>query len=578
MNRTTVAIAAGLFAAAVAVTVCAGCHRGDTGADEASSPSTEAAVPQQLQVEADPATLGTAEETLEVTGTVEARLGQDISAELGGRVTKVLADEGDLVQAGATVIQLDDDVYQAQLRQAQASLKAAQAQLRQAEQGTTLTDEQTQASIAQARAKVDAAQAQLAKARTATTLQDETTASRVKQAQAGLEAADAQLAEVKRGAREQERRRAETTVDQARAVVDQMERGVEQRRRLVDAGALSLEEFATYLTEFKVRKAQYESAKQALDLIEEGATAEQLTAAEAQVRTAREALNQATSGRAQTDMGQRDIEAAQAHVEQARESLAIALANARQVRVREEDVEAARAQVQQVQAQIDLVRLQIDKARIRSPLTGIVSARNVEPGDLVTPGAGLRAAATGGGLLRIVDISSVDIEAKVSEKLIRQVKIGQAAHVTVDAIPGEVFPGQVSEVDVESLPGQRSFHVTVRVPNPRSVLRPGMFARVTLVLARVEDAVMAPTDALVQKNGRTVVYVVGADGLAHERPVRRGTERDSQTQIVGDVQPGDLIVVAGQDALTDGTPVRVPHRQEAPSPSEQPEPQPEESP
>ncbi len=569
MNCRIVAIAAGLLAAAVAVTVCAGCHRGDTGADEASSTAAEAAVPQELQVEADPATLGTAEETLEVTGTVEARLGQDISPELGGRVMRVLADEGDFVQAGATLIQLDDDVYQAQLRQAQASLKAAQAQVRQAEHGTTLTDEQTQASIAQARAGVDAAQAQLAKARTATTLQDETTASRVEQAQAGLEAADAQLAEVKRGAREQEKRRAEATVDQARAVVDQMERGVEQRRRLVDAGAMSVEEFATYLTEFKVRKAQYESAKQALDLIEEGATAEQITSAEAQVRTAREALNQATSGRAQTDMGQRDIEAAQAQVEQVRESLAIALANARQVHVREEDVQAAQAQVQQAQAQIDLVRLQIDKASIRSPLTGIVSTRDVEPGDLVKSNA---------DLLRIVDISSVDIEAKVSEKLIRQVKVGQAAHVTVDAVPGEVFPGQVSEVDVESLPGQRSFHVTVRVPNPGSALRPGMFARVTLVLATVEDAIMVSTDALVQKNGRTVVYVVGADGLAHERPVRRGTERNSKTQIVGEVQPGDLVVIAGQDVLTDGTRVRVSQGQEAPSPPEQPEPQPEEGP
>ncbi|MGD8238074.1 MAG: efflux RND transporter periplasmic adaptor subunit [Armatimonadota bacterium] len=569
MNRAIVAVGA-VVVAVVAIVAVLAVRRGGEQPGDAREPAGAAAAataPRALQVDAEAATLETAERGLEVTGTVEARLGQDVSPELGGRVTRVFVDEGDFVRRGTTVVQLDDDVYQAQLRQAQAALKAARAQLRQAEHGTTLTDEQTRATIAQARAQVDGAQAQLEKARTATTLKDETSASQVQAAQAGLEAAEAQLREVRRGAREQEKRRAEATVDQARAVVDQMERGVQQRRRLVEAGALSMEQFTTYLTEFKVRKAQYESAKQALDLIEEGATADQIAAAEAQVRAARETVNQAVSGRAETDMRQHDIEAAQAQVEQARELLAIAFANARQVQVREEDVEAADAAVQQAQAQIDLIRLQIDKTRIAAPLSGIVSARNVEPGDLVGPTVGGVSAAAGalgglgggggGGLLRIVDIASVDIEAKVSEKLITDVKVGQAARISVDALPGKTFSGTVSEVDIESLPGQRSFHVTVRVANPQSLLRPGMFARVTLVLETIEHAVMVPTDALVDKDGRTVVYVLGEDGLVRERAVETGMAKEAKTQVIGDVRPGDSVAVAGHDRLRDGAAVRV---------------------
>jgi len=584
MNRRALAIAGGLLAAVVlVVAILWGPRRASDGLAETSRPEMAAnardtgaasAAPaspsKRLQVEAVPATLETAEKTLQVTGTVEARLGQDVTPELGGRVTKVFVDEGDFVRKGATLVQLDDDIYRAQLREAEGALKAAQARLRQAEHGTTLTDAETEARIAQVRAQVDAAQSELGKARTAAMLQDETGESQIEQARAGLEGAEAQLKEIKRGAREQELRRAEATVDQARAVVDKMEKGVEQRRRLVQAGAISLEEFITYLTEYRVRKSQYDSAKQALDLLEEGATAEQIAAAEAQVRAARELLKQAVSRRAQTDIRRRETEAAEARVTQVKETLAIALANARQVQVREEDVQAAQGAVQQAQAQIDLIRLRIDRTAIRAPLTGVVSERNVEPGDLVgptsmaaLPGIGAASlartpgASTRSGLIRIVDISSVDIQAKVSEKSISEVTLGQSANVRVDAIPGRTFTGRVSEVDVESLPGQRSFYVTVRVLNPASLLRPGMFARVSLILRRVQDAVMVPTDAIVRRDGRTVLYVVGEDGAAHERAVQTGIEKGPKTQIVGDVRPGELVVVAGQDLLRDRVAIRV---------------------
>jgi multidrug efflux pump subunit AcrA (membrane-fusion protein) len=83
-----------------------------------------------------------------------------------------------------------------------------------------------------------------------------------------------------------------------------------------------------------------------------------------------------------------------------------------------------------------------------------------------------------------------------------------------------------------------------------------MFARVCIVLQRAEGAIMVPTDALVEKDGRTVVYVVGDDGVAHERGVEPGIVKGARTQVVGELRAGELVAVTGHDRLREGLAVR----------------------
>ena len=493
------------------------------------------------------AVLGDVSECLHVTGTVKARDEVNIAAEVGATVEAVTVEEGDFVERGKLIVRLDASQFVAQVAQAEASVALAEARLRQARHGRSLQTSESETQIAQAQSQLDAARARLNQAETATRLQGESSDTQIEQARAALTAAQAQLAEVKRGAREQERRRAELLVDQARVVYDVMEQGLERRKKLLAAGGISPDEFASYASEYQVRKSQYHSAQEALSLTEEGATAEQITMAQSQVKQADEALRLALANRAQTEIRQRDVDAAQAAMEQATEALRLARASREQIDVRQEDIAAAEAGLRQARASVDLAQTQLSKSAIRAPITGLVSARLVDPGELVGPGV---------GVIQLVDIGYVEVYATVSEVQIQKLLVGQPAEVTVDALPGRTFRGPVADINPSTIPNQRFFIVKVRLGNPQGVLRPGMFARICVTLEERKRVVLVPDDAIITRDGATVVFVARG-GVAKLERVQRGLSRDAQVEVSGNVRAGEMVVVSGQASLEDGTPVEV---------------------
>ncbi|MFQ6096789.1 MAG: efflux RND transporter periplasmic adaptor subunit [Armatimonadota bacterium] len=543
----------GLAAGAIAAFAVPGCRRttpesaAPAASEAAEEPGAEPTLETAALVNGARAVRGDIEETLEVTGTVRARDEVNIAAEVGATVKEVTVDEGDFVARGAVLVRLDAAQFQAQLAQAEASVALAEARLRQARHGESLQTSESDTQIAQAEAQLRAAKSKLAQAQTATALQGDVTTAQIEQARAALDAAKAQLAEVKRGAREQERRRAELLVDQAKAVYDVMERGLERRKRLLAAGGIAPDEFAAYAGEYKVRKAQYESAKQALDLTEEGATREQIAMAEAQVEQAQQALELALANRAQTQIRQRDVEVAQTAVTQAEEALSLARAAREQIEVRQEDIAAAEAGVRQAKAAVDLAETQLEKATIRAPITGLVSARLVDPGELVGPGV---------GIMQLIDIGYVEVHGTVSEVDIRKIAVGQSVNVKVDAFKGREFVGRVTEINPSTIPAQRFFVVKVRVPNSDGALRPGMFARMSVTIARHRDALLVPRDAIFTRDGERCVFVV-RDGVARLERVREGLTRDDEIEVEGNVRPGEVVLTSGQAELADGARVEV---------------------
>ncbi len=105
-------------------------------------------------------------------------------------------------------------------------------------------------------------------------------------------------------------------------------------------------------------------------------------------------------------------------------------------------------------------------------------------------------------------------------------------------------------------PETRTAEVRVEVPNPEGALRPGMTARVRVVLGRREGVVTVPVEAVVRQGGRAVVFVV-EDGVARARPVATGLSDGLRVEVQG-VRAGERVVVAGQESLRDGMPVRTP--------------------
>ncbi len=245
----------------------------------------------------------------------------------------------------------------------------------------------------------------------------------------------------------------------------------------------------------------------------------------------------------------------QAEVQQAKAELGIARANyertvdlARQKFISERARDESQANVQVLEAKLALAEAKLSKLEIRAPFSGIVGIRNVSVGDYVKDGT---------DLVNLEDISSVKVDFRVPERYIDLVQRGQGMEVMVDALPGKPFRARVDAIDPQVDSAGRSALLRGRIDNPEGKLKPGMFARVKLILAERENALVVPEESIVPQGNKVTVWRV-VDGKAQRTEVKTGLRRAAKVEIVQGLQAGDLVVTAGQIRLSkDGTPVRI---------------------
>lgn len=245
----------------------------------------------------------------------------------------------------------------------------------------------------------------------------------------------------------------------------------------------------------------------------------------------------------------------EAEVQQAKAELGIARANfertadlARQKFISDRARDESQANVQVLEAKLALAQARLAKLEIRAPFSGIVGIRNVSVGDYVKDGT---------DLVNLEDISSVKVDFRVPEKYADLVHQGQAIEVVVDALPNKPFRAKVDAVDPQVDSSGRSALLRGRIDNPESKLKPGMFARVRLILAERENAVVVPEESIVPQGTKVMVWKV-VDGKAVKTEVRTGLRRAAKVEILQGLQQGDTVVTAGQIRLSkDGTPVHI---------------------
>ena len=179
---------------------------------------------------------------------------------------------------------------------------------------------------------------------------------------------------------------------------------------------------------------------------------------------------------------------------------------------------------------------------VRSGINGIVLRRDVEPGDLATPGR---------ALMTLGDPASVRITTTVDERDVPRIRAGQAALMSSDAWPGRVLHGQVREVTPGGDPEQRAFRVYI-VTDQRLALPLGLTLEVNIVTRRADRALLVPTSAI--EDGK--VWVI-RDGRAHARAVRTGIAGSGDVQILSGLSQGEMIVRAPEGKLSDNMRVRV---------------------
>ena len=198
-------------------------------------------------------------------------------------------------------------------------------------------------------------------------------------------------------------------------------------------------------------------------------------------------------------------------------------------------------------ATVELARVQLDKARIVAPFSGIVGLRHVSAGEYITSGQ---------ALVNLEAIDPVKADFRVPERFLPAIRVGQTIRIKVDAYPEDIFEGKVYAIDPRLDVAGRSLLVRALVPNKDQRLRPGLFARVTVLLQLKEDALSVPEQAIVPQGDAQYVFKI-VNGKVMLTKVVTGTRREGRVEIVDGLSVGDEVVTAGQLKIRDGSAVSI---------------------
>ena len=190
----------------------------------------------------------------------------------------------------------------------------------------------------------------------------------------------------------------------------------------------------------------------------------------------------------------------------------------------------------------------LENTILRSPISGVVSARNYDRGDMFGMAA---------PIFTVQQITPVKILVGISEGDYTKVKKGDNVTLTVDALPGKTFSGTIKRIYPTIDPLTHTVNIEVNVPNQNRELRPGMYAKVNVTFGH-SSSIVVPDAAVVrlQGSGQRNVFVV-ENGIAVQREVTLGRHFDSQYEILSGLEVGEQVVVKGGSALRNGAAVEV---------------------
>lgn len=204
------------------------------------------------------------------------------------------------------------------------------------------------------------------------------------------------------------------------------------------------------------------------------------------------------------------------------------------------------AQLRVNEAQVELARTQLAKTTIRAPFDATVGLRHVSPGDFVSAGQ---------DLVEVVDSHEMKLDFTLPERNLSQIQVGQRIEIKVDALPDQIFQGEIYAISPSSRSGSHNLSIRARVPNDEGLLRPGLFARITIITGQDPQAMMVPESAIIPENNEFFIMRLNGENQVSLVPVTIGSRRIGEVQILSGLETGDIIVTAGQIKLRPGMPV-----------------------
>ncbi|MDD5722959.1 MAG: efflux RND transporter periplasmic adaptor subunit [Syntrophales bacterium] len=208
-----------------------------------------------------------------------------------------------------------------------------------------------------------------------------------------------------------------------------------------------------------------------------------------------------------------------------------------------QQIRIAEAQLKNDLTALDLARERLNDTKVYSPIDGVVTARNVQIGQIISSGI----SNVGGGTtaLTVSDLSRIFTLASVDEADIGKVVVDQPAEITVDAFPGKRFSGRVERIAIRgvNISNVVTFEVKIEVTSSdKGLLRPEMTANLDIIVAARDNVLSVPSDAIVRKEGKPHVTVVRASGEKEDRPVETGISDGQRVEVSTGVAVGETVV------------------------------------
>jgi HlyD family secretion protein len=513
---------------------------------------------------------GTIISSVETTGKLQAEQIARLSFKTSGRVENVIAKQGDVVEVGAVLAELDKAAVQRQVDEARTQLEISKLKLQQAKEG--VRDEDVAAATAERDAAVArlnqlksggrpedvaAAQAQLNQAQAAyDALKKGASTQEIAAAQARLDAAKANRSQVAAAA-SNTKEQARITVAQARNAVrnaqdvydrikaansttdpkslTQEQKDAEQRalRDLQDAqGKLSQAELnydtakQSETAQVNAASAQVNEAQAALDKVKAGPTAEELRQAEEAVAQAKANLNRVKNGASDEEIAQAQsaVDAAQAQLDKVKAGPTST------------DIAILEQQINLAQIALDSAQAQLADATLTSPINGTLLSIDLRPGEIV---GAMQPIAT------VADTGSLRIKADIDEIDVGRVSAGQPVTVTLDAYPGVKMPGKIESLAPGATLKQGStvYQATISFSPVKGVTpREGMAANVDITAQRKDNVLLLPNRAF-ETVGRRQYVTLMEKGTTRKIEVETGLSNPTDTEVVSGLSEGQLVIL-----------------------------------
>ena len=472
-------------------------------------------------------------------GTIDAEKSVDVKGRVSGRLKKLFKDEGDLVTKGELLAIIDPQETQLQVEQNAAQLR-----------GASSAAERARLEIGQrritARVAYEQAKARAEELRLELEAQPKLTSAAIRQAQTALASAQQDRLRLVNSLNPTQRVSAETAVREAQANLDNSQRDYQRQTELEAKGYVSGKVVEDAKLQVDLAKARLDSATENFNRLDAQLKAD-VAKVDEQIRQTQAALDTAKLNSVQDKVKVQTYKSAVADVEKAK-------ADMEDPALLEQGRQQNLATVAQLSSVLRDAQRQLGETDIRAPISGVVTKRGLQVGELAT---GLSNFSSGSTIVKIEDRSSMLVKLNMNEIDTAKLALGMSAGIDVDALPDEDFTGHVTKIapasiDTSSTTGAATssdavvrYQVEIRLDKTSPHLRSGMSAKCRLNVMSRPKVLVVPLD-FVGHDGKTAFLMVrtGTDPKKptyEKKTVHLGISSGAKVEILDGIKEGDIL-------------------------------------